>query len=120
MEKTKICVAEYLKFLNEEVKHCITYHNIKKDDVKTINCKELAELCNVTPATISNLNTDSKYSLIDRIAEEILDCYYSYFEYNERKAKIENPDEIIYPRDKNYIIMYLTNYYTEQWLHPFN
>ena len=120
MKKTKICINEYLKFLNNEVKHCITYHYIRKDKIKTLNCNDLAKLCEVTPATISNLNTDSKFSLIEKIANEIYNNYYSYFEYNERKAKQENPEEIIYPRDKYYIIMYLREYYNEDWLNPFN
>lgn len=112
----KIYVAEYLNFLNEEVKHAYTYHHIDKNTVKILTCKELAEKVGVTAATITNLNTNSKFFLLFRIAEEILDSYYGYFMYDESKAKKENPDEIIYPRDKNYVLMYLTSYYTNEFL----
>lgn len=112
----KIYVAEYLNFLNESANQACTYHHIKKDSYRPITCKELAEKVNVTPATITNLNTNSKFYLLFRIAEEILDAYYGYFMYDEKKAKEEYPDEIIYPRDKNYVLMNLTSYYTNEWI----
>ena len=69
----KIYVSESLKDLNERVKHCISYHNFDKDTVKPITCKDLVDKCEVTQATISNLTTSSKFYLLFRIAEEILD-----------------------------------------------
>lgn len=112
----KIHVAEYLKDLNEKVNHAITYGWIDKKTVNPINCKQLAELCEVTPATISNLTTSSKFYLLHRVAEEILDAYYGFFEYDERKARTEYPDENIFPRCKSYILMELTCYYTDEWI----
>ena len=64
----KIYVSEYLKDLNERVKG---YH-LEKTSVKLITCKELAQRCEVTPATISNLTTSSNFCLLYRIAEEIM------------------------------------------------
>lgn len=115
-ENDRIQVAEYLNFLNQEVKHACIYGNLKKDSVNPLTCKKLAEICEVTPATITNLSTSSRFCLIHKIAAEILDAYYGYFIWDEAKAKKENPDETIYPRDINYVMMYLTNYYTESWL----
>ena len=112
----KIYVAEYLKDLNERAKHACTYHNCNKEYISPITCKELAERCEVTAATITNLTTSSKFYLLYRVAEEILDAYYGYFMYDERTAREENPDEIIYPRDKNYVLMCLTSYYTDEFL----
>lgn len=112
----KIYVSEYLKDLNERVNHAITYHTLDKNTVKNLTCKELAEKCEVTGATITNLTTNSKFYLIHRISEEILDSYYGYFEYDESKARKEYPDEVIYPRDVNYVLMQLTTYYTDAWL----
>lgn len=115
----KIYVKEYLKFLNEQTNHAIVYGNLKKEYVNPIKtCKELAEKCNVTTATISNLKTSSTYYLIDKIASEILDAFYGFFSYDEAKTRKENPDEVIYPRDKQYVIMYLTNYYADEWFNP--
>ena len=112
----KIYVSEYLKDLNESVKHFSIYHNLDRSTVKPLNCKELAEKCEVTQATITNLTTSSKFYLLYRVAEEILDAYYGYFMYDETKARKDNPDELIYPRDKNYVLMCLTSYYTHEWL----
>lgn len=113
-ENDKIYVAKYLKDLNDLVENYRAYKGLKKDQVETLTCKELAKRCNVTPATITNLNTSSKYSLIYKIADEILESYYGFFWLDESIAKKENPDELIYPRDRNYIIMNLTCYYTEK------
>lgn len=112
----KISVSTYLDYLNRETKHAILYGNLNKKYVSPITCKELAERCEVTPATISNLNTSSKFYLIYRIAEEILDAYYGYFSYEESKYRKEYPDEIISPRDKSYVLFCLTHYYSEEWL----
>ena len=112
----KIYVSEYLKDLNERVNQTIIYGKLNKDYVKPITCKQLAELCEVTPATITNLTTSSKFFLLYRIAEEILDAYYGFFMYDEAKDRIEHPDEYIYPRDKTYVLMQLTSYYTDEWI----
>ena len=104
-ENDKIHVKEYLKDMNEKVDEAVKYRHIKADHIKKLNCKELAELCEVTPATITNLNTSSKYCLIHKIAGEILDAYYAYYEYQERTERKENPDEIIYPKDLNYVLI---------------
>ena len=108
----KIYVSEYLKDLNERVKG---FH-LDKTSVKPITCKELAKLCNVTPATISNLSTSSNFYLLYRISEEIFDAYYPLFMFEESKDKAENPDEIICPRDVSYVLMYLTRYYSDEWM----
>ena len=107
----KIYVSEYLKELNERVKG---FHLDKT--VKPITCKELAKRCEVTPATITNLTTSSNFYLLYRIAEEIFDAYYGLFIYEESKDKAEYPDEIICPRDVSYVLMYLTRYYSDEWL----
>lgn len=112
----KIYVSEYLKDLNERVKHAIAYHHLDKGTVKPLTCKELAESCEVTQATITNLTTNSKFYLLYRVAEEILDAYYGYFMYEESEARKENPDELINPRDKSYVLFCLTTYYTHEWL----
>lgn len=115
----KIHVKEYLNFLNDDTNHAIIYGNLNKKYVNPIKtCKELAERCNVTPATISNLTTSSSYYLLDKIANEIFDAFYGFFSYNEAEDRKENTDEIIYPRDKYYVLRYLTNYYTDEWLNP--
>ena len=108
----KIYVSEYLKDLNERVKG---FH-LEKTSVKPLTCKELAKRCEVTPATITNLTTSSNFYLLYRISEEILDAYYGLFMFEESKAKAENPDENIWPRDDTYVLMVLTRYYTKEWL----
>ena len=108
----KIYVSVYLIDLNARVKG---YH-LEKTSVKPITCKELAKRCEVTPASITNLTTSSNFYLLYRIAEEILDAYYPLFMFEESKDKAEHPDEIICPRDVSYVLMYLTRYYTEEWM----
>lgn len=108
----KIYVSEYLKDLYRQVKG---YH-LDKTYVKPITCKELAQLCEVTPATISNLTTSSNFYLLYRIAKEILDAYYGLFMFEESKDRAEHPDETILPRDVSYVLMCLTRYYTGEWL----
>lgn len=115
----KIYVSEYLKYINNRIKKekVYKYYNRHNENyIKTITCKELAELCEVTPATISNLTTSSKFILIHRIAEEILNTYFAFFYYDEQKAREQNPDTPIQPRDINYIIMQLTEYFTREYL----
>lgn len=108
----KIYVSEYLKDLNKRVK---AFH-LDRTYVKTFTCKQLAQRCQVTPATITNLTTSSNFYLLYRISEEILDAYYGLFMFEESKDKEENPDENILPRDVSYVLMYLTRYYTAEWL----
>lgn len=115
-DNDKINVSNYLKDLTDLAKEAHIYKGLAKEHVITLTCKELAKRCEVTPATISNLTTSSKYSLLWKIASEILDAYYGYFMLDENIARKENPDERIYPRDINYVLMYLTNYYTDEWL----
>ena len=112
----KIYVSEYLKDLNEKVKYAIAYQHLNADYVSPLTCKELASKCEVTQATITNLTTSSKFFLLWRVAEEILDAYYGYFSFDEAQAKEKDPDELIYPRDKSYILMTLTCYYTHEFL----
>lgn len=112
----KIYVSEYLKDLNEKVKYAIAYQHLNADYVRPLTCKELAANCEVTQATITNLTTSSKFYLLWRVAEEILDAYYGYFSFDEAQAKEKDPDELIYPRDKSYILMTLTCYYTHEFL----
>lgn len=115
----RINVVKYLKDLNDRTREAIIYGHIKKEYVKFLNCKELAELCELTPATISNLTTCSKFYVLHKVASEIMECYYAYFMYDESKYRNEYPDELIYPRDINYVLMTLTTYYTEEWLGGF-
>lgn len=115
-ENDKIYVKEYLKDMNWKVDEAIKYRHIKEDNVKKLTCKELAEICGVTQATITNLNTSSKYCLIHKISGAILDSYFVYYEYQERNERKEYPDEIIYPKDLNYVMMCLTSYYTDEWI----
>lgn len=112
----KIYVSEYLKQLNDQVKKAIDYQYVKPDYVEMLTCKELAERCEVTQATISNLTTSSKFSLLFRISEEILDAYYAFFIWSESRAREENPDEFVTPRDKFYVLSTLTCYFTDSWL----
>ena len=109
----KIYVCEYLKDLNKRVK---AFHLDKMPSVKKLTCKELAQRCEVTPATITNLTTSSNFYLLYRISEEILDAYYALFILEESKAKEDHPDENILPRDDSYVLMTLTRYYTGEWL----
>ena len=108
----KIYVSEYLKDLNKRVKG---FH-LEKKVVKSLTCKELAQHCEVTPATITNLTTSSNFYLLYRISEEIFDAYSPLFMFEESKDKAEYPDENILPRDVSYVLMYLTRYYTAEWL----
>lgn len=107
----KIYVSEYLKDLNGRVKG---FHLDKS--VKKLTCKELAQRCEVTPVTITNLSTSSNFYLLHRISEEIFDAYYQLFIFEESKDKDEYPDETILPRDVSYVLMYLTRYYSAEWL----
>ena len=109
----KIYVCEYLKDLNKRVK---AFHLVKIPSVKKLTCKELAQRCEVTPATITNLTTSSNFYLLYRISEEILDAYYALFIFEESKDKAEHPDENICSRDDSYVLMNLTRYYTAEWL----
>lgn len=108
----KIYVSEYLKDLNERVKG----FQLDKTSVKTLTCKDLAQRCEVTPATITNLTTSSNFYLLYRISEEILEAYYALFIFEESKDKAEHSDETILPRDDSYVLMTLTRYYTGEWL----
>lgn len=115
-DNDKINVAAYLKDLNEITSEAIKHNHIRKEYLEQLTCKKLAEKCNVTPATISNLTTSSKFSLIHKIAGEILDAYYPYFSWLQNHDRKEYPDEIIYPKDRNYIIMELTEYYSDEFM----
>lgn len=115
-DNDKINVAAYLNHLNKESNDAIKFNRIKKEYLEQLTCKKLAEKCNVTAATISNLTTSSKFSLIHKIAGEILDAYYPYFSWLQDQERKEYPDEIIYPKDRNYIIMYLTEYYSNEFM----
>ena len=107
----KIYVSEYLKYLNKRVK------GFQLDKFVTpIACKELAQRCEVTPTTISNLTTSSNFYLLYRISKEILDAYFALFMFEESKDRAENPDETICIRDESYVLMYLTRYYSAEWL----
>lgn len=113
-ENDKIYVSKFLENLNERVKQA-KRHGFNDKYIKYINCKDIASECEVTPCTISNLNTNSKFSLIYKIADYIYDCYYSYYNYEYQQQKNEYPDEDIYIRDRNYIMYELTNYWTDEW-----
>ena len=104
----KIYVSEYLKDLNRKVKG---FH--LETSVKPITCKDLAQRCQVTPATSSNLTTSSNFYLLYRISEEIFNAYCAFFEFKDSKDKAENPDEFINSRDTSYVLMYLTTYYSK-------
>lgn len=112
----KIYVAKYLEILNKRVEYAIKRGYINKEYVNPITCKQLADYCDVTPATITNLTTSSKFYLLYRVAEEILDAYYGYFMYDEAQDREDHPDECIRPRDKNYILMEIVSYYTNEWI----
>lgn len=114
-ENEKIYVSLFLDRLNEKVEDA-KRKGFKDKYIKYLNCKELANICNVTACTISNLNTNSKFSLIHKICENIYDCYYSYYQYEYQDEKKEYPDEDIYIRDISFVIYELTTYYTSEWL----
>lgn len=115
-ENDKIYIKEYLKGLNMLVDEEIKYRHIKAEYVNKLTCKDLAELCEVTPATITNLTTSSKFFLLHKVAGAILDAYYAHFEYQERKDREQYDDEVLYPKDLNYVLMCITSYYTDEWL----
>ncbi len=115
----RIYIKRYLNDLNLDVDKALRYGRVKKDYILKLSCKTLAEKCEVTQATLSNLTTSSKFYLIYRIAEEIYDAYYSYFNYvtdERRKAAIEE-DEFFLPYDISYIIYTLTEFYTDLWVY---
>lgn len=78
--KYKINLSEYLKMLNNRL---FTYNAYKSADCKLniepLSCKTLAEKILVTPATLSNLTTCSKFSLIDDIACELSFHYFDLY-----------------------------------------
>lgn len=113
----KIYISEYLKDLNKKVEYAVSFQHLNKAYNCPLTCKDLAAKCGVTQATISNLTTSSKFFLLHRVAEEILDAYYGYFNLEESRALKDNPDEVIFPRDVNYVLMSLTTYYTDSWLY---
>lgn len=115
-ENDKIYIKEYLKTLNARVDDAVKYRHIKADYVKKLTCKELADLCEVTPATITNLTTSSRFYLLHKVAGEILDAYYTYFQYQEQTERKEYPDEVIYPKDLSYVLMCMTSYYTDEFI----
>lgn len=115
-DNDKIYVAKYLHDINEKVKDEIKFNHVKKDYIEFLTCKSLAEKVGVTQATISNLTTHSNFYLLYRISEEILDAYYSYFDYLFFYERKEYPDEIISPKDKYYILSCLVTYYSEEWI----
>lgn len=108
----RIYVYNFLKDLNDKVASSPVRCRVPE----TLTCKELAKRCGVTPSTISNLTTSSSYFLLFRIAEEILDVYFPYYSYEESKERHDDPDCSVYPRDKSYIVMALTCYYSDEWL----
>lgn len=115
-QNDKIYVKKYLDDLNEKTKYAISYRHLKKDQVTFLTCADLAKLVKVTPATITNLTTSSKFYLLYQISEEIYNSYYGYFLYRESQDIKENPDELIYPKDVNYVLMELTTYYSNEFL----
>lgn len=115
-QNDRIYVKKFLDDLNGNTKTAIAFHHVKKDYVRFLTCASLAAAVEVTPTTITNLTTSSKFYLLHRVAEEILDAYYGYFSYLESWERRENPDEIIYPKDVNYVLMQLTSYYTDEFL----
>lgn len=114
-ENDKIYVSKFLENLNEKVKEA-KRKGFKDNYILYLNCKELANLCEVTACTISNLNTNSKFSLIYKISEQIYECYFSYYLFEFDQQKREYPDEEIYIRDKSYVMYELTTYFTDEWL----
>lgn len=114
-ENDKIYVSLYLERLNEKVDDAKRL-GFKDKYIKYLSCRELANICNVTACTISNLSTNSKFSLIHKICENIYDCYFSYYQFEYQQEKKEYPDEEIYIRDISYVIYELTSYYTSEWL----
>lgn len=80
MAAKKIDVKCFLK----ELDYRLNVHNqyklsSQKLIIEPLTCNKLATLCGVTPATISNLNTDSKFSLCFDIASEIFYHYEDLF-----------------------------------------
>lgn len=75
-----IDLAAFLKRLYKDIEE---YNSFKLRSNRLVyeqlTCAKLAELCQVTPATLSRLSVDSKYSLLKNIAEEIHWYYWDYF-----------------------------------------
>lgn len=115
-DNDRLHVAMFLDDLNDRAAYAVKYHSLKKDSYLPLTCKMLAEKCEVTPATISNLSTHSNFYLLYRVSEEILDAYFAYFEYDERQTRKDYPDDSIMPRDKTYVLYQLTEYYSEEFL----
>lgn len=92
----KIFLKEYLNHLNNDYEYYYTYRNRQRfSNVQKLTNKAIAEKVGVTQATLTNLNTDSKISLISAIAEVIFDNYAPLFEVKVEKERVEYPDEII-------------------------
>lgn len=93
--KKKIMVSDFLKELNRKLDNENRYRTSSRQIVlEKLDCKKLAEKLCVTPATISNLNTDSKFSLISDIVDEIHFNYYDLLmvleqKYNDDKDESE-------------------------------
>lgn len=116
-EHDKINVAAYLRDLNQRAKYACVYGTLRKSEYIELTCKELACKCNVTPATISNLNTSSSFYLIHKIAGEILDAYFAVLAYETRKNVKDNPEDLYVERETITYVMYeLTEFFSDEWL----
>lgn len=80
MTKEHIDLSAFLKRLYRDIEEHNAYKlRSEKLIYEPLTCAKLAELCEVTPATLSNLSTYSKYALLKDIAVEIHYYYYDYF-----------------------------------------
>lgn len=95
MTDNKINLKEKLNYLwNVYMIDYKRYAKIYEIEVpKKLTCKELAKLCNVTQATLSNLNEDSKFSLLYLISEEIYLYYDNFFHFQTERNKINKEED---------------------------
>ena len=109
--EVRIYVNKYLDFLNEEVDHLVKFHKLDPKTFKKTDIKTIAANIGAFEITIENLSNYSSYVLIWEVCSEILDAYWGYFDYDYKYNVKEYPDEMISPRDVNWVIHYLCDYY---------
>lgn len=111
----KIIVNEYLNYIYKGLEEFNAF-KLTRDKVirEKLTCKKLAELVGVTPATLSNLNTDSKFSLVRSVASEIHSYYWPYFDALTRESMAHPCDDGSFSNyDEFYILEMLVDCFNE-------
>ncbi|MCQ2976986.1 MAG: hypothetical protein MJ232_03120 [archaeon] len=85
----KYCVSDFLKEINSRIKFINSHSFKRKFNCELLTCKSLASLIGVTPATISNLNSNSKFDLIDSVVL-VIRSNYDDFLFDCRKRSLQS------------------------------